>query len=122
MEENLEEVLFNLETVLQKPDVRKSVEKLDELISDDFREITSSGTVTNKQDCFVNLPAAPEIEFVMTDFSIRELAPDLVQTFFKTEKTVVGTDKVGYSMRNSIWKKENGKWKMIFHQGTPTKK
>lgn len=120
--ENIEKVLFNLESELQKPDVRKSVEKLDGLISDDLREITSSGAVTNKQDCFVNLPATPEIKFVMTDFSIRELAPNLVQTFFKTKKTVVGTDKVSDSMRNSIWKNENGKWKMVFHQGTPVGK
>lgn len=118
--EGIEKTLFDLEAELQKSEVRKSVEKLNEIISDDFREITSSGTVTDKQDCFVNLPAAPEIKFVMTDFSVRELATDLVQTFFKTEKTIIGTDKISYSMRNSIWKNENGKWKMIFHQGTPT--
>lgn len=117
--ENIEKTLIALEAELQRPDVRKSVENLNELISDDFKEITSSGTITNKQDCFVNLPAAPEIKFVMTDFSARELAPELVQTFFKTEKTVVDTGKVSYSARNSIWKNEDGKWKMIFHQGTP---
>jgi len=119
MEKNIEKTLFDLEAELQKPNVRKSIEKLDEIISDEFKEITSSGTVTNKQDCFVNLPAAPKVKFVMTDFSVRELATDLMQTFFKTEKTEVGTDKVSHSIRNSIWRNENGKWKMIFHQGTP---
>lgn len=118
--ENVEKIIFDLETKLQKSAVRKSIEKLDEIISDDLREITSSGTVATKEDCLINLPAAPEIKFVMTDFSIRQLAPDLIQSFFKTEKTVAGTDKVSYSMRSSIWKNENGKWKMLFHQGTPT--
>jgi hypothetical protein len=46
----------------------------------------------------------------------------MVQTLFKTEKTVVETGKVSYSMRSSIWKNENGKWRMIFHQGTPSDK
>lgn len=119
---DLDKIIFNLEKELQKDEVRKSIEKLDELISDDFKEITSSGTVTNKQDCFVNLPSAPKIDFVMTDFQIRQLTPDLIQSFFKTEKTVVETGKKSFSMRNSIWKNENGKWKMIFHQGTPTEK
>lgn len=120
--QNIEKTLFDLETLLQQPDVRKSVEKLDEIVSDDLKEITSSGMVSNKQDCLVNLPAAPDIDFVMTDFSVRELAPNLFQTFFKTQKTVVGADKVSYSSRSSIWKNENGKWKMIFHQGTPIDK
>jgi hypothetical protein len=117
---NLEKIIFDLETELQKDEVRISVERLDELISDDFKEITSSGDVTNKQDCFVNLPSAPKIDFIMTDFQTRELTPDLVQSFFKTEKTVIETGKKSFSKRSSIWKNENGKWKMIFHQGTPT--
>ena len=120
MEEDIKETIFNLEKELQKPDVRKSIEKLDELISDDFQEITSSGVVTTKSDCFVNLPAAPEINFEMTDFKINILSKEIIQSLFKTKKTIVGTDKVSYSMRSSLWKNENGKWKMLFHQGTPT--
>ncbi len=26
-----------------------------------------------------------------------------------------------YALRSSIWKKNQGEWQMIFHQGTPTK-
>jgi len=111
-------LLYKLEEELQKSDTRKSVEKLKVLISDDLKEITSSGLITNKQDCLINLPSAPDIKFVMTDFNYRELTPNLVQTFFRTEKTVIETGKTSYSMRNSIWKKENNDWKMIFHQGT----
>jgi hypothetical protein len=118
MEENLKEIIFSLESEFQKPEVRKSAEKLGELISDDFCEITSSGLVTSKKDCLVNLPKASEIKFVMTGFRINVLSLDMIQTFFKTEKTVVETGKVSYSMRSSIWKNENGKWRMIFHQGT----
>jgi len=58
----------------------------------------------------------------MTNFKMYVLSPDVVQTLFKTEKTVVETGKVSNSMRSSIWKNENGKWRMIFHQGTPLDK
>ena len=119
MEENLEEIIFNLETEFQQPEVRRSTQRLSELISDDFREITSSGKVTSKKDCLENLPKASRIKFVMTNFKMYVLSPDVVQTLFKTEKTVVETGKVSNSMRSSIWKNENGKWRMIFHQGTP---
>ena len=122
MEENLEKIIFSLESEFQKPEVWKSIEKLGELISDDFYEITSLGLVTSKKDCLVNLPVAPEIKFVMTGFRINVLCLGMVQTLFKTEKTVVKTGKVSYSMRSSIWKNENGKWRMIFHQGTPSDK
>jgi hypothetical protein len=122
MEENLEEIIFNLETEFQQPEVRRSTQRLSELISDDFREITSSGRVTSKKDCLVNLPVAPEIKFVMTNFKMYVLSPDVVQTLFKTEKTVLETGKVSYSMRTTIWKNEKGIWRMLFHQGTPLDK
>ena len=119
MEENLEKIIFNLESEFQKPEVRKSVQRLEELISDDFREITSSGKVTSKNDCLANLPNAPEIKFVMSDFKIYVLCPNIVQSLFKTKKIVLESGKESYSLRTTIWKNENGKWRMIFHQGTP---
>ncbi len=119
MNKPLKDTIFELECELQKPETRKSVEKLDKIISDNLYEITSSGKITHKQDCLINLPNAPEIKFVMTNFEMRQLAPDLVQTFFETEKTVVTTGEISHSLRSSIWQNEAGTWKMIFHQGTP---
>jgi hypothetical protein len=114
----LKETILELECKLQRPETRKEVAALDQIISDDLVEITSSGTLSRKSDCLANLPSAPEIKFEMTNFNIRELAPDSVQTFFETKKTIVSTGKISYSQRSSIWKNEAGKWKMIYHQGT----
>ena len=121
MKDELRNTIYELEQKLQKHEVRKSVDILDEIISDELIEVTSKGTLSTKNDCLINLPAAPEIHFEMTDFSARLLAPDLVQTFFKTKKTIVDTNESSISIRNTIWKNENGKWKMVFHQGTPLK-
>jgi hypothetical protein len=43
--ENLKEIIYNLETSLLTPEVRMSVEKLDELIAEDFIEYGSSGLI-----------------------------------------------------------------------------
>jgi hypothetical protein len=121
MEEEIKNSILKLEIELQKPDVRKSKDQLDEIISDDLKEIGSKGEFYTKKDALINLPNSPEIKFVMTDFKIDILTPELVQTFFNTEKTLVVTGEKSYSARSSIWKNENGKWKLLFHQGTPRK-
>jgi len=95
------------------------VEQLNDLISDDLIEFGSSGLVYTKQDVLGNLPASSEIKFVMTDFKINILSADIVQSTFKTEKTDIETGKISRSLRSSLWRNANGKWRMIFHQGTP---
>jgi hypothetical protein len=117
--EKLEKTIFDLENRLQQPEIRKSPEELSELIDDDFLEIGSSGKMYMKKDVLVNLPAAPEIEFEMTDFTIKILASEIVQSFFKTKKVNKETGQTSISLRSSIWKKEKDIWKMVFHQGTP---
>lgn len=115
----IKDTIFELENRLQQPDVRMSLEKLNDLISDDFIEFGSSGAVYTKGDVLKNLPASPEIRFVMTDFKIKILSSDIVQSTFKTEKTDIQTGKVTKSLRSSLWRNEGSKWRMLFHQGTP---
>ena len=119
--ENLEDIILKLENKLQQPDVRKSVEQLEELISDDLIEIGSSGQIYTKKDVLNNLPVSPEIKFIMTDFRIKILSSDTIQSLFKTEKINQQTGSTTRSLRSSLWRNEKGKWKMLFHQGTPAK-
>ena len=78
----LKDLIFELENKLQKPEVRKSVEILDELISDDLVEFGSSGQVYSKNDVLKNLSASSEIKFTMTDFRINVLSADIIQSLF----------------------------------------
>lgn len=115
----IKEIIFELENKLQQPDVRRSTGMLDEIISDDLVEFGSSGQVYSKSDVLKNLPASSEIKFTMTDFRINIISTDVVQSLFQTEKVDVQTSKTTKSLRSSLWKNEGGKWRMIFHQGTP---
>lgn len=56
------------------------------------------------------------IPFLVTDFAIKLLAPDMLLANYKTER--YGDRR--RVLRSWIWKIKNGNWQMIFYQGTPT--
>ncbi len=118
--EDLRETFYKLETDLLKPEVRSSKEKLDELIAPDFIEYGSSGLVYDKNDILERLPNGDSPVYTLSDFEIFILSENVVQTRFKTDRV----DKDGSttsSFRSSLWRKENNKWQMFFHQGTVIK-
>ena len=62
---NLSDLIKNLETELLQPEVRKSKERLNELLADDFYEIGESGKQYNKQDILNDLPNQSEVKFTI---------------------------------------------------------
>ncbi|QHE51489.1 DUF4440 domain-containing protein [Pontibacillus sp. HMF3514] len=113
--EQVKEEIYALETKLLKPETRASRDELDQLLADDFFEFGSSGHSFDKENVLNRLPKAKQAEgFSLTNFDARLLASDVVLTTFKTYKA----SKDQYALRSSIWKKNNGRWQMTFHQGT----
>lgn len=88
-----------------------------QLLAEDFLEFGSSGGKMDKNFQFNHVTddglVAPL--FSLSDFDIRILAEHLVQTLFVT--THIETEKK--ANRSSIWRNEEGIWRMCFHQGTP---
>jgi hypothetical protein len=119
----LEKQIFDLECLLLQPFVRRSAEKIAELLAEDFFEFCSSGKVYRykKGDVFddVNTPAADR---EITDFTVRELSCDTVLATYKIIQNHKTPNQKTYSLRSSVWKCFNGQWKIIFHQGTLTEK
>ena len=110
------ELILSLENELLKPEVRKSPKKLRELLSEDFVEYCSSGSIYNydHKDTFYE----ENVEFRLMDFQIRELSKDCILATYKVKKIYHNDNIVKSSLRSSIWKFKNNQWKMIFHQGT----
>ena len=114
MGETLKEQLQKLEESHTSMSVRTSMEKLGELLADDFFEIGSSGFMYDKQECL-------ETGVVLTDmtlynYEIYPLAEDVVlSTYF-----IVDTTRNRNTLRSSIWKLIDGRWQLYFHQGTIT--
>lgn len=114
------ELIKALEIELLQPEVRKSKDRLNELIADQFIEIGESGKQYNKQDILDALPKQSGIKFSPKDFKATEISSNVVLATFQLEKEIFSTREKMISLRSSIWQNRNEKWQIVFHQGTKT--
>jgi hypothetical protein len=117
MENDLFDYLVDLERSLHKESTRKSKEKLDELLHDDFEEISASGKVYDKKQTVNALINETPYTLNAADFELSLLSKDIALLKYKT-KTNFGNNLINTTKRSSLWKNEGSKWKMVFHQGT----
>ena len=113
--------LRRLEESLLDAAIRRDGNRLRDLLAEDFVEFGSSGRVWSRKTIIDFLAAetgfkAPAIH----DFDFRPLDRDVALVTYRTERI---DDKSGarlISLRSSIWKRHDGSWRMVFHQGTRT--
>ena len=115
-------LLRSLEEELLKPEVRHSPDRVGNLLSDDFIEFGSSGGVFNKRQVIKALeqegPPDPTIRLSLVDFIARRLASDVILVTYRINQE--GGTRPESRLRSSIWKLTEGRWQMVFHQGTPS--
>jgi len=110
--------IYQLEDQLLKPEVRQSKEKIAILLADEFVEFGSSGRIWTKPQVIEEFQHSPMISMTIQDFQLKVLSPEVVlATYCTITKNVTKGDQ-RYSLRSSLWKFINGRWQMIFHQGT----
>ncbi|MGL6186367.1 MAG: DUF4440 domain-containing protein [Clostridium chrysemydis] len=121
---NIKELIYQCEYQLLKSEVRKSAERINELLAEDFIEFTSSGNVAFYEvgEVFQEKNDNTELDWEIKDFILRELSDKCVLAMYKVIKHDEIDESKKYSLRSSIWKDIDGHWKMIFHQGTLTSK
>ena len=115
---NLEEKIIAQEKSLLTYRVRESVNDLKLLLSTEFKEVGTSGTCFVLSDVLNNIPQEQGWSCKTQDWEFRKLSDDIVQTLHRAFVVHCDKDKGEFSRRTSIWKNENGNWKMIYHQGT----
>jgi hypothetical protein len=118
-ENSISDQILALEESLLAPEVRTSSEKLMQLLSDDFIEFGSSGHKYNRQDAIEALQRGSGERFSIQDFEVRSLAPGLALATYRARKFSDKGQEARYSLRSSIWRFEEDRWQMVFHQGTP---
>jgi len=112
----LDEHLKTLEETLLRPEVRTSAESLSELLADDFVEFGSSGRVWTKPDIIEALQDETSARLSMSEFTVKLLAENVALATYRAAKfTDRGSVK---SLRCSIWTLREGRWQIVFHQGT----
>ena len=124
MDEIVSKQVIDLELALLTPEVRRSAQKISELLADDFVEFGMFGKKYTKQDFVESLPNAKEEEFERykaLDFEAKEIASDTVLLTYKASIEFLKTNETIWTLRCSIWQKRVNDWQMIFHQGTVIK-
>jgi glyoxylase I family protein len=113
------DLLYDLETTLHKKEVRHSPQLLAALLADEFIEFGSSGRVFSKAAI---IEALKEEAFhqraQVENFQARELAPGIALVTYTAARTAPNGLISTRTLRSSLWKREGGAWRMIFHQGT----
>jgi hypothetical protein len=113
------EHLRELEASMAKPEIRRSPEQLSRLLADDFREFGGSGRMFNKGQIVEALQNQPPLELWLDDFQVKCLSADLALVTYRGHCKFPDSGKVSHSLRSSIWRKRDGRWEVVFHQGTP---
>ena len=114
------EHLRQLEELITKPEVRRSPEELGRLLSDDFREFGGSGRVFDKGQIIAALQNQLRVQLWLDNFQVKRLTPDVALVTYHGHCRVPESETVSHSLRSSIWMNRDGRWEVVFHQGTPS--
>ena len=115
---SLHEHLRELEERLLRPDARRSRQALDELLSDDFVEFASDGVAYDKAQVIDALEREAPCRRSLADFQIVPLAENVILATYRVTRQNVASNEVVDSLRSSIWTQHDGRWQLLFHQGT----
>ena len=115
---NLRDHLLLLEEELLSPATRHNPVRLTELLAPEFLEFGSSGRAFTLSEIIADLSAEhPNTEIHLSDFILRKSTYDwALVTYRSTRRNEIGSRS---SLRSSTWIHRDGRWQMLFHQGTP---
>ncbi|MGL5411361.1 DUF4440 domain-containing protein [Cetobacterium sp.] len=119
---SIRDEIWGLENALLKSEVRKSAKMISEILSEDFIEFCSSGSEYHykRGDIFQEVNDNKELDWKIIDFKVKKISDECILATYKLIKYDEVNENKKYSIRSTIWKQINRKWKMVFHQGTNT--
>jgi hypothetical protein len=122
MDRNVRTELLALERGLLDPATRHLPEWLERIFADDMTEFGQSGRAYSKQEIIQALVAekrSPVAIYGIAEPKFTELAPGLVLMTYRREPLVQeSVEPPVASLRSSIWRNDDGRWRLFFHQGT----
>lgn len=107
------EAVVELEQELLDPEVRGDYGQLAYLLHPDFREIGASGRLWGREELIEELVQGPQVHARFELIDAVAIGADALQIIYRT---VNGT---GSALRSSLWRRVDGRWRLLFHQGTP---
>lgn len=112
------QIILSNEMRLLDRDVRCNSAEITRLVDPGFIEFCSSGKVYRYSDGDT-FGFSEGMTFEITGFSVKELSSKIVLATYVSVKTDLGTERVTYTNRCSLWKNDGPGWRIVFHQGIP---
>ncbi|MFN7930485.1 MAG: DUF4440 domain-containing protein [Blastocatellia bacterium] len=119
MNDEVTDVLRTLEERLLQAEVRQSATELAALLADDFLEVGSSGRLYNKQQVLAAVPHEAPSSISLHDFRSKVFSPQMVLVMYRATRVDSTMATTVQSQRSSLWQWLEGRWQLVFHQGTP---
>lgn len=111
-----------LEQTLHSPEVRQSRQELETLLAREYVEIGRSGGLYDRESAISSLllEAADGRVGTITssDFIARPLSTNLMLLTYRSQRTPPEA-RTRQTLRSSIWRLDDDRWQLVFHQGTP---
>lgn len=117
-DDEIGEELRELEERLLQPDFRRSRLAVSALLADDFVEYGSSGRIFDKEQILDLLGTEPEQPTALADFDARAMSPDVVLVTYRCIRPDGPPERGAAFLRSSLLVRREGRWQMVFHQGT----
>jgi len=115
MKSKLEGLLLEYESNLLDPAFCSDRNRLEAMFSADFTEYGRSGEVFAREKTIDRLTNTAGRDIEIRDFTAKCLSRDAAEAHYTaSEKGEARCE----SLRTSIWIREDGRWKLRFHQGT----
>lgn len=92
-----------------------------DLIDDEFLEIGGSSAVHDKAEVMDWLMSGGDSPYSGTFYKAYPLSDDIILLTYRSSTKDAMTGETKQAMRSSLWRLKEGKWRMVFHQGTPLK-
>jgi hypothetical protein len=106
-----------LELSLLRESVRKDAARMGLLLAKEFCEFGASGKVYSKAEVIAELQAEQERRIAMEDFFSQMI--DTCTMLVRYRSVREGEDGVTVeALRSSVWVMRDGRWQILFHQGT----
>jgi hypothetical protein len=117
---NLDELgrhLRSLEEEMFRTTVRKDGTAMGSMLAEEFREFGASGRMFTRVEMLAELAGETEREISLRDFEVEVLAESVALTTYRAERRELGAEPLE-SLRSSVWVEREGRWQIVFHQGT----
>lgn len=107
-----------LEERLLQPAFRRDRAAVAQLLADEFVEYGSSGRIFTKAQVLDLLAGEEPRRISLQDFAAQAIGPGVALATYRAIREA-DSGHGGTSLRSSLWIHREGRWQMIFHQGTP---